>query len=134
MNNAPLSLVVLPQQLAVCRLEKTAQIPPWVLEESFFSITRTDDELSVVCSENLVPEGVTAEKNWRCFKVLGPLDFALTGILASLANALSEAKISIFAVSTYDTDYILVKSDQLEKAKQVLGTFCTINDLSETHR
>lgn len=93
-------------------------------------MTRTDDELSVVCSENLVPEGIIAETNWRCFKVLGPLDFALTGILASLANALSEAKISIVAVSTYDTDYILFKSDQLDNAKQVLGTFCTINDLS----
>lgn len=126
MENSKLSLSVSPQKLAVCRLDKDARIPAWLEGDIFFSITKTDDELSIVCSENRVPNDIKAEKNWRAIKVEGPLDFSLTGILASLANPLAEAKISIFAVSTFDTDYLLVKSDKLDEAVKVLSGFCNI--------
>lgn len=126
MEEVKLSLSVLHDRLAVCRLDKNDAIPYWATEGTFFSISRTDDELSIVCSENSVPGNIKSEKNWRALKVIGPLDFSLTGILASLANALAEAKISILAVSTFDTDYILVKSRNLEKTVKVLSSFCNI--------
>jgi uncharacterized protein len=127
MINSELSLSVLPQKIAVCRFDKDAVIPDWYDRQSFYSITKTDDELSLVCSQEHVPEDVKAEKDWRAFKIEGPLDFSLVGIFASIANALAEARISIFAVSTYDTDYVLVKQDKLEQAVKVLGSFCNVN-------
>ena len=126
MENIKLSLSIMPNRLAVCRLEKNAQIPSWAINDTFFSISKTDDELSIVCSESNVPDDIKSEKNWRAFKVMGQLDFSLTGILASLANPLAEAKISIFALSTFDTDYVLVKDENLEEAVKVLSTFCNI--------
>lgn len=128
MEEIKLSLSILPGRLAVCHLDKNDSIPPWATDDTFFSISRTDDELSVVCHESKVPDDIKSEKNWRALKVIGPLDFSLTGIIASLANALSEAKISIFAISTFDTDYILVKNRNLEKAVKVLSSFCNIRD------
>ncbi len=126
MNNSELSLSIMPNKIAVCRMENDAQIPSWATDGSFFSISKTDDEISIVCSENNVPDNVESEKGWRSFKVEGPLDFSLTGILASLANPLAEAKISIFAISTFDTDYILIKDENLDEAVKVLSTFCNI--------
>lgn len=96
-----------------------SRLPNWVGGE-FWSITRTSDELSIVCPQECVPSGVLYEGDWRVLKVLGPLSFALTGILASISGALAEAGISIFALSTYDTDYILVKASQLEGAIEAL--------------
>jgi hypothetical protein len=81
-----------------------------------WSLTRTSAELSVVCEEHLTPEGAQVETGWSAIVVAGPLDFALTGILASIAGPLADARISIFALSTYDTDYVLIKSDQCEAA------------------
>jgi len=131
MENSKLSLSILPDKLAICRLDKNTRIPSWATnDDSFFSITKTTDELSIVCSENNVPSEIGAEKGWRAFRVEGPLDFSLTGILASLANPLSEAGIGIFAISTYDTDYILVKDKDLEKTVKVLSTFCRVDFLS----
>lgn len=126
MEYPPLSLSILPYRLAVCRLEKDAPIPLWAIEDTFFSITRTMDELSIVCSEANVPGDVRSEKEWSALKVNGPLDFALTGILASLAGPLASAGISIFAISTFDTDYILVKSRDLAETVAVLESFCDI--------
>jgi len=71
---------------------------------------------------------IKSEKNWRAFKVEGPLDFSLTGVLVSLADPLAEAQISIFAISTYDTDYLLVKDDDFKKAVKILETFCNVRD------
>ena len=116
----------MPDKLAVCRLEKDTRIPSWATDSPFFSISKTRDELSIVCSESSVPDNIKSEKKWKAFKVEGPLDFSLTGILASLASPLAEAKISIFAISTFDTDYILVKDENLEKAVKVLSMFCFI--------
>lgn len=116
-----LDLSVLPQRLAVCRLDSQDAIPDWLAEEDFWSVTRTDEELSVVLPEASAPATWRAEKGWRCLKVRGPLDFSLTGVLASLASPLAEAGISIFAISTYDSDYILVRDRDLEQAKEVLS-------------
>lgn len=115
-----LELSILPGVLAICRLEADARIPDWGTTGDFLSITRTPDELSLVCPQSNVPEGVRCEQGWRCLKVAGPLDFALTGILAALATPLAQAGISIFAVSTYDTDYVLVRDEELEDAVRVL--------------
>ncbi len=116
-----LTLSVLPDTFAVCRLEQSAELPDWAIAGAFTSITRTAEELSLVCPQSNVPTGVRCESNWRCLKVAGPLDFALIGILASLAAVLAEAQISLFVISTFDTDYLLVKAAQLEKAIKVLS-------------
>ena len=115
-----LELSILPQSFAVCRLNAGDAIPDWLEEVDFWSITRTSEELSIVLPETRVPASWKSEKGWRCLKVLGPLDFSLTGILASLASPLAQAGISIFAISTYDSDYVLVRDHDLEEAKKVL--------------
>jgi hypothetical protein len=115
-----LSLCILPERLAVCRLPPDARLPDLPICTEFWSATRTGEELSVVLPEEAVQAGWKAEKDWCCLKVLGPLDLGLTGILASLAAPLAEAGVPIFAISTYDTDYILVKEENLEKARQAL--------------
>jgi hypothetical protein len=116
MSHTNLTLSLLPDTFAICKLEPETDIPPWALAGDFYSITRTKEELSLVCSEKFVPVGVQCEKGWRCILVSGPLNFSLTGILASLTNSLAEAGISVFAISTFDTDYFLVKADNLKRA------------------
>jgi hypothetical protein len=119
---APSSLALIPltEILAICRLEPEASIPDWALRSSFFSITRTPDELSLVVAQRQVSEGIRCEGGWRALKVKGPLDFALTGILVSLCAPLAEVGISVFALSTYDTDYLLVREAQWDKALAAL--------------
>jgi hypothetical protein len=119
-------LSLIPLSLAVCRLNKTASIPSWATCGSFFSITKTDDELSVVCPERNVPANIMSEKGWMALKVKGPLDFSLTGVLASIATPLAEAGISIFAISTFETDYILVKEENVKSAAEILENFVII--------
>ena len=120
MRNSKLSLSILKEKLAVCQLEANEQIPDWVKNGVFYSISITIDELSIVCLEKDVPDSIKSEKDWRAIKVEGKLDFSQTGILASIALSLAESGISIFAVSTFNTDYILVKSYNLIKAIEVL--------------
>lgn len=115
-----LSLSLLPGTLTICRLDPEAIIPHWAKAGGLTSITRTGDELSIVCAEATVPEGVRSDRGWRCFKVEGPLDLSLTGVLASLANPLAEARINIFVLSTFDTDYLLVKEEKATQAADVL--------------
>jgi hypothetical protein len=121
MTDSKFSLSILPNNFAICRLDKGAGIPDWALASSFFSLTRSAEELSVVCPQNLVPEGIRRNAGWRCLKVEGPLDLSATGVLASLTNPLAQEGISVFAVSTYDTDYLLVRQKDLEKAVMVLS-------------
>ena len=117
MAEARLTLSLLPETLAVARLPGGASLPGWIdWSDPFVTVSRTRDELSVVCPEARLPTDAQAERGWRGFKVEGPLDFALTGILARLATPLAEAGISIFAISTYDTDYVLVKSRDIPAA------------------
>ncbi|GAB4577559.1 MAG: ACT domain-containing protein [Anaerolineales bacterium] len=113
-------LSILPDVLAICRLKPNDAFPTWGAAGSLLSVTRTADELSVICSETIVPDGILADKGWRALKVQGPLDFALVGVLAELAGLLASAKVSIFAVSTFDTDYILVKQTHLRGALEAL--------------
>jgi hypothetical protein len=121
MTQNKLSFFLFPEMLAICRLEPDADLPPWAVAGPITSITRTTDELSLVCRQEDVPAGIRCAKGWRCLKVGGPLDFALTGILASLALPLAQAEISIFVVSTFDTDYVLLRQDQTEQAIEVLS-------------
>lgn len=126
-----LSLTVLPERFAICRLKPTAAIPDWARSQ-FCSITYTVTELSIVCPEAQVPADTAAnaasdqaatmqvEPGWRAFQVMGTLDFGLTGILAAISTPLAAAKISIFAISTYDTDYVLVKQENCDLAVEVL--------------
>ena len=111
----PLTLVVLPETYAVCRLPANAAWPTWATG-GFVSITRTADEFSVVCAQGGVPPDVRCERGWRCLRVAGSLDFAAVGILASMVVPLAEAGISVFAVSTFDTDYLLVKERDFDRA------------------
>jgi uncharacterized protein len=121
MKDSELRLSILPETLAICRLEKDGEIPGWALGGSFVSITRTSEELSIVCTQTQVPEGVRWDGGWRCLKVEGPLDLSTTGVLASFVTPLAREGISVFAVSTYDTDYLLVKEENLEKTVKVLS-------------
>ncbi len=116
-----LTLKVLDGDYVIYRFSPEESLPAEVLESSFLSITKTEEELSIVCDAVIFLEAEEAELGWSCLKVLGPLEFSLTGILAELSAVLAEARISLFAVSTYDTDYILVKSENLEMAIEALG-------------
>jgi hypothetical protein len=111
---------VLPDRYAICRLGPADQIPDWAKADNFVSISRTRDELSIVCPEDNVPAGVAGAMGWRILKCEGPLDYALTGIMASLAEPLADAGVAIFPIATHDTDYVLVKEPQLEVAVHAL--------------
>jgi hypothetical protein len=115
-----LSLTILEQEYSIHRLNAGADIPPEVLACHFYSITKTDDELSIVCPSAIKVAGEKVDSGWCCIKVCGILDLTLTGILAGLTAALAEAKISVFAFSTYDTDYLLVKQKAIGQARKVL--------------
>jgi hypothetical protein len=121
METVQLQLKLMPEMLSVCRLDAADELPLWALGDPFFSVTKTADELSIVCSQASVPETVKCEGDWRCLKVMGPLDFALIGILAKISSVLAAAGISIFAVSTYDTDYIMLKAPKIEAAIAALS-------------
>jgi hypothetical protein len=120
MGAADLNLDLLSDELAVCRLPVDAAVPNWAWSGELMSITCSDDEQSVVCAADPVPDDVRHTAGWRAFRVRGPLDFDLVGILAGLSAALADAGIPIFAISTYDTDYVLVRSEQLEGAVEAL--------------
>lgn len=106
--------------LAICRLPPGAELPAWIDEGDLLSVTRTKDELSIVCSAFCVPEDVTAERHWRMVKVKGPLDLSLTGVIATLTTPLSEKGISVFVISTFETDYLLLRSEQFDDAIELL--------------
>lgn len=110
---------ILPQRLAVCRLDPHAAIPAWV-RGAFTSITRTADELSIVCDDDAVPQDVQAERNWRVLKLEGPIPFEMAGVAAALLAPLAEARINVCLISTYDTDYLLLKAESFEPAIGVL--------------
>jgi hypothetical protein len=120
MDAPELTLDLLADELAVCRLPVDTAIPNWAWSGELTSITSSDDELSMVCAADPVPDDVQHIPGWRALRVHGQLDFGLVGILAGLSKALADAGISIFAISTYDTDYILVRGEQLEGAVEAL--------------
>lgn len=120
MRSHHLTLRVLPDAFAICRLDENSKIPQWAFEGGLHSVTRTEEELSIVCAEEYVPADVRAERGWRCLKVQGPFAFSEIGVLASLTAPLAEAGISLLAISTFDTDYLLVKAPDLANAQRVL--------------
>jgi hypothetical protein len=113
-------LKVLGERLSICRLGAEEEDPAWATRGPFFSVTRTRDELSVVCPEEVVPESISRERGWRALRLEGTFDLSMVGILASVASPLAEAGASIFAVSTFDTDYVLVREEQLDLAVDTL--------------
>jgi hypothetical protein len=116
-----LDLTVEPWELAVSRLPPDAPVPEWAMGGVFHAITRTPAELSVVCPADSVPGDVRSEKGWRCFSLAGPIAFEETGVLAAVAAPLAAAGISIFAISTFDTDYVLVPGRHLDAAVRALA-------------
>ncbi|HEY1204257.1 MAG: ACT domain-containing protein [Bryobacteraceae bacterium] len=121
MISQSLTLSLLEGRFAVCRLAPGQEVPAWAAGGTFTSVTRTRDELSVVCSEGVVPAGTKCEGGWRLFQIEGPLDFGLIGIMASVTEPLANAGVSIFALSTFDTDYVMVKDESVEKAIAALA-------------
>jgi hypothetical protein len=115
-----LSLSVEPGRLAVCRLNASEAMPAWALGSTLTSITRTSDELSIVCDEARVPAGTTSIGGLVALRVDGTLEPDLIGVLASLANPLADAGVPILAIGTHDTDYVLVRSDDLDRALEAL--------------
>jgi len=114
------SLITLPDAFAVCKLSSDAAIPAWATGGDFVSIARTADELSIVCRQDSVPAGIACERDWRCLRVAGTIPFATIGIIAGLTSPLAEAGIGVFVVSTFDTDYLLVKEQDWPSALDVL--------------
>ena len=130
-----LMLDPVPGSYAICRLAPGDSLPPWVVNGTFFSVTRTPTELSVVCDVADVPSGVKAEGPWSALAVRGPLDLNITGVLAGLATPLATAGISIFVVSTYDTDYVLVRNHDVDRAVRSLrAAGHTISEDAEASR
>ena len=115
-----LSLSLLPHTYAVCQFHPDNHIPYWALMGDFVSLTRTNEELSIICQQSNVPGDVDAERGWCCIQVQGAFDFSVVGVHASLAIPLAEANISVLSVATYATDYLLVKEEYVEQALQVL--------------
>jgi hypothetical protein len=120
MTSRKLSLKILPDRMAVCRFEPSAPLPDWIDKPGFYSITRTAEELSVVCSQERVPLEAESETGWRCFQLSGSFDFSEIGIIFSLTQPLAENDISVFVISTFDTDYLMVKAESFTKAIDVL--------------
>ncbi len=117
---AGLTLILAPERFAVCKLAPDAPIPPLPLNASLVALTLTPEELSLTLPEDAAPAQAQIEAGWRALRVAGALDFSLTGVLASLAEPLAQAGVSIFAISTYDTDYLLVRELNLPAALTAL--------------
>jgi len=117
-----MDLRVLSDRLSVCRMPAGSPWPTPPTGPSFFSVTRTDAEMSVVCTEDAAPSGedVRVEPDWRALEVAGPLDFSMVGVMATLTAPLADVDVSVFVLSTYDTDYVLVHAAALEKAVEAL--------------
>ncbi|GAA1502931.1 ACT domain-containing protein [Dactylosporangium maewongense] len=120
-----LDLEVLPGDYAIARLPAGSPLPAGFTEaaaagQDVISVTWTPDEVSILCPADQVPEGASVETPWRCLRVAGPVQLALTGILASIVTPLADARVNIFAFSTFDTDYVLVPSVRLGEALAAL--------------
>lgn len=115
-----LRFTVLPGRLAVSRLAPGDPVPAWLPHSGFTSVTRTDDELSIVCDERVIPAEVKSDGGWRCLRVEGPFSFETTGVAAAIASPLAAAGVSLLLVATFDTDYVLVREAALERAVDAL--------------
>lgn len=121
MSQRQLKLSLLKDKYAICTLPNTAPIPDWALTETPVSITRTDKELTIVCAQDIIPLELQCDFNWRCFKIDGSFDLNQTGVISSISSPLANAGISIYVISTYDTDYFLVQDKNLEQTISTLS-------------
>jgi hypothetical protein len=119
-NTRQLKLTPLKDEFAICQLDQGSEIPSWAFGGEFCSLTRTSEELSILCPANQVPEMSNYEPGWRGLKIEGPFEFDEIGVLASLTAPLAEAKISLLTVSTYDTDYIFIQQKNYRQAVNIL--------------
>jgi hypothetical protein len=115
-----LRLVELPETFAICRLSLNSELQMWFLSDPFFAMVRSDDALTIVCSQEKVPLEVQQERGWRALKIEGIFDFTETGILESVLKPLAEAQVGIFAISSFETDYVMVKEENFEVARRAL--------------
>jgi hypothetical protein len=120
MTTIKLKLKVLSSNYGVCRFDPHTEVPSWAMQGDFFTVSKSQEELSIVCQASLIPADIKAEKEWRIFKIEGPFSFTQIGILNAVTSVLSENGISLFAVSTFDTDYIMVKCADLDRSIQAL--------------
>lgn len=119
-----MNLLLLPETFTICRLPADTPQPGWALGGSFSTVSRSADELSIVCPAEQVPAelpGATVSTGWRCLRVAQAMDLSTVGVMSRLSGALAAAEVSLFAISTYDTDYLLVRADLLERAVAALA-------------
>ena len=116
----------------MCKLSPVAPFPEWAQSDDLLAFVRTKDELSVVCSESNVPQDIKSELGWRALQVKAELDFSMVGLLAALTSILAQAGVSVFTISTYDTDYLLVKAYELPTALAALtqSGYTVVNHVS----
>lgn len=115
-----ITLSILKDLFSVYKKDPTSPLPEWLDDCEFYHISKTDEELSIVCPQDFLPANTQAEKDWACIKVEGPLEFSLTGILANILKPLAQQNISVFTISTFNTDYIMVKENTLKASIQTL--------------
>jgi hypothetical protein len=122
-----MELILLPDSLAICRLSKDAPIPQWAVAGNFYAVFRSEEELSIVCPDGHPPADVKTDSGWRALKVQGPLPLSEIGVIAALSAPLAQGGIPVFVISTFDTDYLLIKEADLSKAVRVLGSLHTVH-------
>ena len=115
-----MTLTVLEETFTIHKFAPSTSIPEVVIDCSFYSVSKTREELLLICPGDLSVQSEKSSPNWKCLKVVGPLDLNLTGLIAGLSDILEKAKISIFAISTFETDYLLIQKEKLETAKSAL--------------
>ena len=120
MDSTKIVLSILEETYIIHKLDQSTNLPEGLTECEFYSLSNSREELSLVCPEQILIQSENSSPNWKCLKVAGPLDLKLTGILAGLSDTLEKAKISIFAISTFETDYLLIQEQVLETAKTAL--------------
>lgn len=125
--NSKFNIKIFEGTFAVCKINCLDDIKEILEHDSFLSLTVTDDEISVVIEEKLIPHDSDCEKGWKILKIDETLDFSLTGVISSITKILADANIPVFVISTFNTDYILIKSDNLERAVNVLKEICEMN-------
>ena len=120
MDSTKIVLSILEETYIIHKLAQSTNLPEELIECEFYSLSNSQEEMSLVCPEQMLIQSENSSPNWKCLKVAGPLDLNLTGILAGLSDTLAKAKISIFAISTFETDYVLIQKQVLETAKSAL--------------
>ena len=120
MDSTKIVLSILEETYIIHKLDQSTNLPEELMGCEFYSLSNSQEEMSLVCPEQILIQSENNSPNWKCLKVAGPLDLNLTGILAGLSDTLANAKISIFAISTFETDYVLIQKQVLETAKSAL--------------